>query len=70
MAITKFKLVEEEGNQITEEMKEFFSVDENGVVGYDHDNALKALREERNGRRDDLSVAEKSTNQAKESAAL
>ena len=51
-------------------MKEFFSVDENGVVGYDHDNALKALREERNGRRDDLSVAEKSTNQAKESAAL
>ena len=70
MSIVKFKLVEEEGNQITEEMREFFSVDENGVVGYDHDNALKALREERNGRRDDLSVAEKSTNQAKESAAL
>lgn len=53
MAITKFKLVEEEGNQLTEEMKEFFSVDENGIVGYDHDNALKALREERNGRRAD-----------------
>lgn len=53
MAITKFKLVEEDGNQITEEMREFFSVDENGVVGYDHDNALKALREERNGRRAD-----------------
>lgn len=53
MSIVKFKLVEEEGNQLTEEMKEFFSVDENGVVGYDHDTALKALREERNGRRAD-----------------
>ena len=53
MAITKFKLVEEDGNQITEEMKEFFSVDEKGIVSYEHDNALKALREERTGRRAD-----------------
>lgn len=53
MSIVKFKLVEEEGNQITDEMKEFFSVDENGIVGYNHDVALKALREERTGRRAD-----------------
>ena len=53
MSIVKFKLVEEEGNQITDEMREFFSADENGVVSYDHDVALKALREERSGRRAD-----------------
>ena len=53
MSIVKFKLVEEDGNQITDEMKEFFAVDENGIVGYNHDVALKALREERTGRRAD-----------------